>query len=309
MAERRMFSSKIVCSDAFTDMPFSAQALYFQLNMEADDDGFLNRAKRIQRTIGASDTDLNILFEKRFILGFKNGVIAIKHWRMNNQIRKDRYTPTQYQEEFNSLEIRSDGAYTEKESEEVVDSLATTWQPDGNHLETQYSLGKSSIVQYSTDYTPFPATEEPEPEEIIGEQPTKDTVSCQQIVNLYHNICVSYPKVRSLSEARKKAIKARLKTYSIEDFEEMFFKAEASDFLKGKNGNNWSANFDWLIKDANMAKVLDGNYDNKDSSGRKEIVPEWCSSNAGLKKLHSTLISDDPDLKARAERLRESLGG
>lgn len=309
MAERRMFSSKIVCSDAFTDMPFSAQALYFQLNMEADDDGFLNRAKRIQRTIGASDTDLNILFEKRFILGFKNGVIAIKHWRMNNQIRKDRYTPTQYQEEFNSLEIRSDGAYTEKESEEVVDSLATTWQPDGNHLETQYSLGKSSIVQYSTDYTPFPATEEPEPEEIIVEQPTKDTVSCQQIVNLYHNICGSYPKVRSLSEARKKAIKARLKTYSLEDFEEMFSKAEASDFLKGKNGNNWSANFDWLIKDANMAKVLDGNYDNKNSSGRKEIVPEWCSSNAGLKKLHSTLISDDPDLKARAERLRESLGG
>ena len=113
-------------------MPFSAQALYTQLNMEADDDGFLNNAKRIQRTILASDDDLNLLLEKRFILGFPNGVIVIKHWRINNQIRKDRYTPTQYQNELNSLEIRHDGAYTEKVKEKAVDSLATTWQPLGN---------------------------------------------------------------------------------------------------------------------------------------------------------------------------------
>ena len=150
MAERRMFSSKVVCSDAFAEMPFSAQALYVQLNMEADDDGFLNRAKRIQGSIGASDADLNLLFEKRFILGFDNGVIAIKHWRMNNQIRKDRYTPTQYQGEFNSLEIREDGAYTEKgKSKEAVDNMATTCQPlgnqNGNQMATQYSIGKDSI--------------------------------------------------------------------------------------------------------------------------------------------------------------------
>lgn len=120
--------------------------------MEADDDGFLNRAKRIQGSIGASDKDLNLLFEKRFILGFPNGVIAIKHWRMNNQIRKDRYTPTQYQEEFNSLVIQTDGSYTEKaKNKEVVNDLATTWQPDGNHLEPQYSIDKNSIDQISSD--------------------------------------------------------------------------------------------------------------------------------------------------------------
>lgn len=137
----------------------------------------------------------------------------------------------------------------------------------------------------------------------------KEKTDYKTIVSLFNEICVSYPSVRSLSDSRKKAIKARLAIYTQDDFKTLFEKAESSEFLKGKNNRNWSANFDWLIKDANMAKVLDGNYDNKNSSGRKEIVPEWCSSNAGLKKLHSTLISDDPDLKARAERLRESLGG
>jgi len=168
MAERRMFSSKVVCSDAFAGMPFSAQALYVQLCMEADDDGFLNRAKRIQGSIGASDADLNLLFEKRFVLGFENGVIAIKHWRMNNQIRKDRYTPTQYQDEFNSLVIRSDGAYTEKvNGKETVDELATTWQPsdnqNGNHLATQDSIDKYSIGKESIEQDIMPDSDESAP--------------------------------------------------------------------------------------------------------------------------------------------------
>ena len=86
----------------------------------------------------------------------------------------------------------------------------------------------------------------------------------QQIVDLFNSICVSFPSVRSLSEARKKAIKARLNTYTVEQFKTMFEMAEASPFLKGQNSRNWQANFDWLIKDGNFAKVLDGNYsDNK----------------------------------------------
>lgn len=84
-----------------------------------------------------------------------------------------------------------------------------------------------------------------------------------QIVDLFHALCPSYPAIRSLSDARKKALSARLNQYSVDDFENLFKKAEASDFLKGANNRNWQANFDWLIKEANMAKVLDGNYDNK----------------------------------------------
>ena len=88
-------------------------------------------------------------------------------------------------------------------------------------------------------------------------------INYQQIADMYNDICISFPRCQSLSDARKKAIKARLKTYSVNDFKKLFEIAEKSDFLKGKNDRNWNATFDWLIKDSNMAKVLDGNYDNK----------------------------------------------
>jgi hypothetical protein len=83
------------------------------------------------------------------------------------------------------------------------------------------------------------------------------------IKDIYNEICVSFPRLTVLSDRRKKAIKARLNTYTVEQIKEVFTKAEASDFLKGKNNRNWSANFDWLMNDANMAKILDGNYDNR----------------------------------------------
>ena len=148
MAERRMFTAKIVESDDFTEMPFSAQCLYFHLNMNADDDGFLNNAQKIRKSIEASQSDLDLLIEKRFILSF-GGVIVIKHWRMNNQIRKDRYKPTQYTELFQKLKIKDDGSYTENLEEDLGNQMATTWQPNGNHLATQYSLGQVSIVKDS----------------------------------------------------------------------------------------------------------------------------------------------------------------
>ena len=96
----------------------------------------------------------------------------------------------------------------------------------------------------------------------------KERIQYTQITDLYHSLCPSYPKIKALSDARKKAIKARLNTYTVDDFKTLFEKAEASTFLKGGNNNNWSANFDWLIKDANMAKVLDGNYDNRQKSAQ-----------------------------------------
>ena len=140
MAERRMFTQKIVDSDAFLDMPLSTQALYFHLNMRADDDGFINNPKKIQRMIGASDDDLKLLIAKRFVLAFESGVIVIKHWRMHNLLRKDRYNPTQYQEEYKTLELKDNGSYTE-----LGHRLTTTWQPTDNQVATQDSIGKDSI--------------------------------------------------------------------------------------------------------------------------------------------------------------------
>lgn len=114
MAERRMFTKKVTDSDAFLDMPLSSQALYFHLNMNADDDGFVNNPKKIQRTIGASPDDLALLIMKRFLIGFDKGVIVIKHWRMHNTLKSDRYRPTQYQEELAMLELKENKSYTER---------------------------------------------------------------------------------------------------------------------------------------------------------------------------------------------------
>ena len=132
MADKRMFTKKITDSDAFTEMPLSAQALYFHLNMHADDDGFLNNPKKIQRSIGASEDDLKLLIAKRFILTFERGVIVIKHWRMHNLLRKDRYTETQYLNEKEMLMLKEDGSYTEKPCDLLSgNQMATKWQPLG----------------------------------------------------------------------------------------------------------------------------------------------------------------------------------
>jgi hypothetical protein len=150
-----------------------------------------------------------------------------------------------------------------------------------------YSLSESTLALYQTgtDNCPNGQMEAPERARTTAQmgapipdinsdintdiKPDKSTgdkspspASFQSIVDDFHRICVSYPKVTKLSDARKKAIKARINSgYTQADFTKLFEKAESSIFLKGKNDRNWSADFDWLIKDANMAKVLDGKYD------------------------------------------------
>lgn len=110
----------------------------------------------------------------------------------------------------------------------------------------------------------------------------KESIDYQRIADMYNNTCVSFQRCTSLSDKRKAAIRARLNTYSYEDFQTLFDMAESSQFLKGKNNRDWTANFDWLIKDGNMAKVLDGNYTDKaDKTGTKKAV----TSNPFLQQL------------------------
>lgn len=117
MAEKRMFARSLIDSDAFLDMPLSAQALYFHLNMRADDDGFVNNPKRITDYVGAASDDLKLLLAKRFIIVFDDsGVIVIRHWRLHNTLRSDRYHPTNYQAELSRLCIAENNAYTEQKS-------------------------------------------------------------------------------------------------------------------------------------------------------------------------------------------------
>ncbi len=132
MAERRMFAKTIIDSDAFLDMPLSSQSLYFHLSMRADDDGFNNNPKKVQRMIGASDDDLKLLILKKFIIPFDNGIIVIKHWKIHNYIQKDRYRETVYQEEKAMLQTNKNKSYT-------------LCIQDGYNLDTQVRIGKDSI--------------------------------------------------------------------------------------------------------------------------------------------------------------------
>ena len=114
MAQRRMFSKQIVETDAFLDMPKSSQLLYFHLNMEADDDGFVSSPKKVMRIIGSSDDDYKILLAKRFILEFDGGICVIKHWLIHNYIRKDTYVETKYLKEKSLLRVKENRSYTER---------------------------------------------------------------------------------------------------------------------------------------------------------------------------------------------------
>lgn len=115
--EKRMFSSSITKHDDFLDMPISAQALYFHLNMEADDEGFVSNVKSLIRQVRASDDDLKVLLAKRYVLKFESGVVVIKHWLIHNTIRQDRLVETKFVEEKKQLDVKENGSYTEKKIE------------------------------------------------------------------------------------------------------------------------------------------------------------------------------------------------
>ena len=189
-------------------------------------------------------------FEQFGMVEIIDGVITIPNWNKHQTLdayEKKKERDRLYQQERRAAQKALISGTSEKSSDISSDSKET----------------QSSYVVVSD--------KEEEKERNIDKE-NKENVTCKQVVDLFHSICTSYPSVKTLSEARKKDIKARLKAYSIDDFRTLFEKAEASAFLKGSNDWNWTANFDWLIKDTNMAKVIDGNYDNK---GRTEQVPSY----------------------------------
>ena len=355
MAERRMFTKKVTDDDNFMALSSSAQALYLHLSMCADDDGFCNQVSISMFKAHASVQDLQALLEKRYIYQFENGVIVIKHWRMANALRKDRYTPTAFKEELAQLDVKKNGAYTmsqstignafflEEDMEEDLSPRKLAYKRSSlpysfdykiknafhgkecpvcgfkmqksideagvisdNRLPTiqhnkpiskggEHELGNISVICHQCNVSiqdeetdELNAQEVVEvweqisgcnlvadclPQDSIGKESieeisldkvsTGESINYQKIVDMYNEICISLPRVKSLSDARKKSIKARLNKYSLEDIKQAFINAEESDFLKGDNNRNWTADFDWIMKDSNIAKVLDGNYQNR----------------------------------------------
>jgi hypothetical protein len=209
-----MFAMTIIDSDAFLDMPLSAQALYFHLCMRADDDGFLNNPKKIQRVIGASEKDLEQLVERRFLIAFPSGVVVIKHWRMHNYIKKDRYKPTVYTAERQLLTVKENNAYTE--IQQSVSTLEPECIQSGYGLDSQVrvrlELGKDRLDNTSCPEVSQEAeTIETEATQIFIElpaigspsQPKKTHKVTEQDVEKYHEI---YPAVDIRQELRQMAM-------------------------------------------------------------------------------------------------------
>lgn len=201
MAERRMFAKTIIDSDAFLDMPMSTQALYFHLSMRADDDGFINNPKKIQRMIGASEDDLRLLIAKSFLITFDSGVVVIKHWRIHNYIQSDRYKPTVYTEEKAMLGLKSNKAYT----------LDTECIHDVSKPETQVRLGKDSIGKLSKDNTS---------KEVFVEQDSTNTEQIKEIISYLNE--KAGKNFSWKGTATKRLINARLnEKYSVDDFKKV----------------------------------------------------------------------------------------
>lgn len=121
MARKRMFRLDVLETDAFMDMPLTTQALYFHLNLRADDDGFIGNPNQIVRLIGASMDDLKLLIAKRFVIAFEDGVIVIKHWRMHNTLSAYRYKETNFIEDKALLKIKENKAYSLTSGDEICD--------------------------------------------------------------------------------------------------------------------------------------------------------------------------------------------
>ena len=143
-----MFAKTIIDSDAFLDMPLSTQALYFHLSMRADDEGFINNPKKIQRMIGASEDDLKLLMAKNFIIPFESGIVVIKHWKVHNYIRGDRLKKTIYKEEAALLHEKESGAYT------LSPEMSVTCQSSDSQITAQVRLGKDRLGKSNKDKAP-----------------------------------------------------------------------------------------------------------------------------------------------------------
>ena len=257
MAERRMFAKTIIDSDMFLDMSLSTQALYFHLSIRADDDGFVNNPKKIQRMIGCGDDELKMLVAKKFIIPFESGICVIKHWRIHNYIRTDRYKETPYQEEKSQLILKDNNSYTL--SNEVTTVGIPSGIPGGvqheHQCETQVRLGKDRLGKDNNTIS-------------------KDIVSStkvQPIIDSWNSLGLQKLVAINPNTNRYRLLNARIKEYGLDTVLQAIENIRYSSFLKGQNNKNWTITFDWLIKPNNFTKVLEGNYRDKGDSNNGGI--------------------------------------
>lgn len=264
MATRRMFTKSVTDDDHFMEMSSSAQALYLHLSMAADDDGFCNQVSASMFKAHASVSDLETLLKCRYIYQFENGVIVIKHWRMANALRKDRYTQTRFKEELSLLTLEANGAYTvdDNVAEKSGYNVVPKWLPDGCHVVAdclpQDRLGKDSVGEDRLE------------EDIStgSKEPVCRTSDVRRIVAAWNDTGLTQVMKVTAETKRGRALKARIRENGVAGVLKAIENVKNSPFLKGKNKRGFVASFDWLITSPdNFQKTLEGNY-------TQEFVPE-----------------------------------
>ena len=241
MAQRRMISLSVIDTDKFIDLPASTRLLYYDLSMRADDDGFVSSPNKIARMVGCSIEDLDKLIENEYLIRFESGVVAIKHWKISNRLKKDRYTPTRYKEELGML-VEVESVYcirNRNKTEPKCSDNGTKCVPNRNKTEPQDSIGKDRLVQDSSD--------KDSSEHGGCEQPrNKSSLNYEKAVDSFNRMCPSLPKVRALTDNRRRLIDKADKLIN-GDFEALF----------------------WILKDDNPLKILEGKYDNRVNHGKQ----------------------------------------
>lgn len=288
LAQKRMFTMKIVDSDAFLDMPVSAQLLYFHLGMRADDDGFVDRPKRIMKDIGVNEDDLKILIAKKFILTFDNGLLVIKHWRMHNTLSKNRYHETQYLEEKRMLLLKNNGAYSLTTGKPIDDTKLLEMSErqsvkQSNKIDEQKTNNRRTIDEQKTNADKGLGLDKDleleldldtgldKEKKLNNLIVSKDTIcqnDIQQIITEWNKLEeFGIAPVKRMTSKREQAVKARIRQNQMEDILEAIENIRHSSFLQGQNKDGWMITFDWFLKPGNFAKVFEGNY--LDKSGNK----------------------------------------
>lgn len=290
LAQKRMFTMKIVDSDAFLDMPATTQCLYFHLNMRADDDGFIGNPKRIMKITGASEDDLRLLIAKRFVLTFEDGVIVIKHWRMHNTLSRDRYTETSYIDEKRMLLLKENGSYS-LASGNVIDDTKLI---ERSNRQTHNRRNKDATKTHSDKDI---GLDKEKDNKLIVSKDTICQTDVRRVIEEWNKLQeVGINPIRDIkpSSKRYQLLKGRIREYGIDEVLNAINNVRNSDFLRGENNRGWMITFDWFVKPNNFLKTLEGNYNKEGQHGTTRTAQRHVKPLIPFEQCGGSKISDTP---------------
>ncbi len=271
MARRRMFSLDVVDTDKFACMSKDARYLYYELGVRADDDGFIGSPMRIIKMTESTTKDLDELIDNGFIIRFNTGIVVIKDWLQNNQIRNDRYKPTVYAEERQQISIdESTKKYILTENGNKMEAVGL---PNGNQMATDGLPDKSNDIEKELENKDFGLPNGNQMatngfhrvgkgrlgKDSIDKDNIGKLLEPEKIVKLFNTICKSYETIENYMDYSSSLSKCICLGYTESDYRQAFANAENSDYLKGLTENKtFQSKFDWILE--HLEEVKNGKY-------------------------------------------------